>query len=100
MAHKAAVKCVKKTGTLDVPLHIRNAPTSLMKDLGYGKNYRYAHDHENAFTVQDYLPESLGNQLFYHPSDRGYESVIKKRLTAWRSKKNLARKKQKSNSSD
>ena len=99
-AHKAAAKCVKKTGTLEVPLHIRNAPTRLMKDLGYGKDYRYAHDHENAFTVQDYLPESLEDQLFYHPTNRGYESVIKKRLTAWRSKKQQTRKNHKNNPSD
>jgi len=98
-AHKAAAKCAKKTGALETPLHIRNAPTRLMKDLGYGKNYRYAHDHENAFTVQEYLPESLEDQIFYHPSSRGYEGVIKKRLTAWRAKKRQTLKKKKSKSS-
>lgn len=66
-----------------VPLHLRNAPTKLMKGLGYGKGYRYAHDENNAYAVgQRYLPEELGSSTFYEPSDRGNEKTIKERL-AW-----------------
>ncbi|MFW6081369.1 MAG: replication-associated recombination protein A [Desulfosalsimonas sp.] len=75
---------VEKTGSLPVPHHIRNAPTRLMKDLGYGSGYKYAHDYKNAFVAQDHLPEKLKNNLFYHPSDRGDEKLIKQRLDKWR----------------
>nr|HID58409.1 replication-associated recombination protein A [Desulfobacterales bacterium] len=78
---------IRKTGTLPVPLHIRNAPTSLMKDLGYGKGYKYAHDFKDAYTAQDYLPETLQGQIFFVPNDRGYEKIINKRLKKWRSMK-------------
>jgi putative ATPase len=67
-----------------VPLHIRNAPTSLMKDLHYGEGYKYAHDYEGAHVEQTYLPESLRGRVYYRPSDRGLEAEIGKRLTAWR----------------
>jgi putative ATPase len=78
-----AVKAViNKTGALPVPLHIRNAPTSLMRNMGYGKNYKYAHDYQGAFVVQEYLPEKLRDEIFYTPTDRGYEKVIKARLAA------------------
>jgi putative ATPase len=83
-AHKDAARIVKKTGPLPVPHHIRNAPTRLMKDLGYGKNYRYAHDHKDGYTIQDYLPSKLQDRLFYHPTDRGYEKIVKQRLDGWR----------------
>jgi putative ATPase len=69
-----------------VPLHIRNAPTPLMKGLGYGEGYKYAHDYEGAHVEQEYLPESLRNRVYYRPSDRGLESEIQKRLAAWRQK--------------
>ena len=75
---------VGETGTLPVPLHIRNAPTRLMRDLGYAKGYRYAHDYEEAFVPQDYLPEKLRGQVYYTPTDRGYERTIRERLTKWR----------------
>lgn len=84
LAYKEVSRVVKKTGPLPVPLHIRNAPTRLMKRLGYGKNYRYAHDYKDAYTIQDYLPEKLIGRLFYHPTDRGYEKMIKSRLDRWR----------------
>ena len=77
-------KTISETGALPVPFHIRNAPTKLMKGLGYGKGYRYAHDHKDAFVPQDYLPEKLKGTLFYHPNDRGYEKTIKHRLDGWR----------------
>jgi putative ATPase len=75
---------IKKTGALPVPLHIRNAPTKLMKEIGYGEGYKYAHDFEDAFAPQQYLPEKLRNQIFYAPTDRGYERMIKARLDKWR----------------
>ena len=75
---------VRKTGSLPVPLHIRNAPTRMMKDLGYGKDYKYAHDYRDAYVPQEYLPEKLAGQKFYAPSQRGYEKIIKERLDGWR----------------
>ncbi len=77
-------RVVKKAGSLPVPLHIRNAPTRLMKDLGYGKDYKYAHNYKDAFVPQDYLPEKLKGQVFYRPSGRGYEKIVKERLDKWR----------------
>ena len=74
---------VKDTGSLPVPLHIRNAPTALMKEMGYGKDYRYAHDYPDAFVPQDHLPEKLLGNRFYHPTDRGYEKMIRDRLERW-----------------
>jgi len=67
-----------------VPLHIRNAPTPLMKELGYSEGYKYAHDYEGAYAEQDYLPESLRGRVYYRPTDRGLEAEIRKRLAAWR----------------
>lgn len=75
---------ISQTGTLAVPLHIRNAPTRLMKDLGYGKDYKYAHDFAGAYVPQEYLPEKLKGQVYYEPADRGYEKIIKERLIKWR----------------
>jgi putative ATPase len=75
---------VKKTGALPVPLHIRNAPTRLMKDLGYGKDYKYAHNYKDAVVLQDYLPDKLQGQRFYFPTNRGFEKKIKDRLDKWR----------------
>jgi putative ATPase len=65
-------------------MHIRNAPTNLMHKLGYGKDYRYAHDYKGAFVPQDYMPEKLEGQVFYNPSSRGYEKTVKQRLERWR----------------
>jgi len=78
---------VRKAGSLPVPLHIRNAPTRLMKDLGYGREYKYAHNHKDAFVAQDYLPEELKGRVYYSPTERGHEKVIKKRLDKWRNLK-------------
>jgi putative ATPase len=86
-----AADVVKKTGALPVPHHIRNAPTSLMKKLGYGKGYQYAHEYKDAFTPQSYLPEELEGQVYYCPTARGYEKIIKERLERWRSIKKGAR---------
>jgi len=84
-AYNRVQESIKETGTLPVPFHIRNAPTNLMKALGYGKDYKYAHDYQNAYVAQDYLPEKLKGRLFYSPAPRGYEKVIKQRLEKWRS---------------
>ncbi len=83
-AYKEVAECIKDTGTLPTPFHIRNAPTALMKTLGYGQNYKYAHDHKDAYVAQDYLPDKLKGRLFYMPTPRGYEKVIKQRLETWR----------------
>jgi putative ATPase len=75
---------IGQTGTLPVPLHIRNAPTRLMKELDYGKDYKYAHDFKGAYVPQEYLPEELKDQVYYRPTNRGYEKIIKDRLMKWR----------------
>lgn len=75
---------VKKTGALPVPLHIRNAPTRLMKDLGYARGYQYAHNHKHAYAAQTYLPEALEGRVYYEPSTRGYEKTIAQRLEGWK----------------
>jgi putative ATPase len=78
---------VRELETMPVPLHIRNAPTSLMKDLGYGKDYKYPHDYEDHFVDEEYLPENLRGRTYYHPSDQGFEKEIKRRLEYWRGRK-------------
>jgi putative ATPase len=77
-------RAIGETGTLPVPLHIRNAPTKMMKDLDYGKGYKYAHDFPDAYVPQAYLPDALRGQIFYRPTERGYEKTIKERLEKWR----------------
>jgi putative ATPase len=83
-AYGEVQETVASAGSLPVPLHIRNAPTALMKDIGYGRGYQYAHDFKDAFTPQDYLPVELRGRIFYQPSDRGYERTVKERLERWR----------------
>ena len=75
---------IGQTGTLPAPLHIRNAPTRLMEELGYGKDYKYAHDFQDAYVPQEYLPEELKDQVYYEPTNRGYEKIIKDKLMKWR----------------
>jgi len=84
LAEKMIKREIKKSGSLPVPLHLRNAPTGLMKDIGYGKNYQYAHDRDNALVAQEHLPEQLSGKIFYQPTNRGYEAVILDRLIKWR----------------
>ncbi|QTA82905.1 AAA family ATPase [Desulfonema limicola] len=79
---------VKSTGSLPVPFHIRNAPTKLMKDTGYGKGYKYAHDYKDGYVPQEYMPEELKGRYFYFPQDQGYENTIRQRLETWRNIKN------------
>src|SRR5690606_13165710 len=82
-AFKAAMAAARQHGSLLPPKHILNAPTRLMKDEAYGSGYRYDHDEPDAFSGQDYFPEKMGRQTFYHPPDRGFEREIRKRLDFW-----------------
>ncbi|MBF0186885.1 MAG: replication-associated recombination protein A [Magnetococcales bacterium] len=83
IAYKKALKAAKETGELSPPRHILNAPTTLMKGLGYGKGYRYAHDYESGFVAQEYLPEPMSGAVFYQPVERGFEREVAKRLRYW-----------------
>ena len=88
MGIKKAEQEVRNNSLYSVPLHLRNAPTKLMKDIGYGKNYKYSHNHEHGFIDEDYLPEELVGKQFYFPTDNGQEKNIKERLKFfWKSKK-------------
>ncbi len=89
LAYGSVKKGIEKTGALPVPLHLRNAPTSLMKGLGYGRGYRYAHDYPEGLVAQENFPEELKDRRFYHPTDRGFEKTIKARLEYWRKRLNL-----------
>jgi len=82
-AYGAAMQVAKHAGSLLPPKHILNAPTSLMKNEGYGRGYAYDHDQDEAFSGQNYFPESLPRQQFYDPPERGFEREIKKRLEYW-----------------
>lgn len=90
-AYNQAMKAAKSTGSLMPPAHILNAPTALMKDIGYGAGYKYDHDQEDGFSGQNYFPEEMSRTQFYNPPERGFEREIKKRLDYWqklRDKKN------------
>jgi putative ATPase len=78
-----AIALVKQTGDLPVPLHIRNAPTKLMKEIGYGKDYKYAHGYEGNFVEQDFLPKEIVKQRIYHPQNNQSEIKILERLRKW-----------------
>jgi putative ATPase len=82
-AFKAATRAAKENGSLMPPKTILNAPTKLMKNIGYGEDYRYDHDEPDAFSGQNYWPDKLGPQGFYEPVDRGFEREIRKRLDWW-----------------
>ncbi len=82
-----AMAAARETPAAPVPLHIRNAPTALMKDLGYFKNYKYAHDSENAYIPQQYLPDEIADARFYEPGKFGFEKEIAKRIAWWESLK-------------
>jgi putative ATPase len=82
-AQKAAWKSARDTGSLLPPKNILNAPTRLMKDIGYGRNYAYDHDSEGGFSGADYWPEEMERQVFYRPVDRGFEKKIAERLAWW-----------------
>lgn len=80
MAVNQALEDVRKNGPEPVPLHLRNAPTGLLRELGYGKEYQYAHDHEGGFVEQEYLPLKLKNRIYYQPKEIGREKEIRARL--------------------
>ena len=82
-AFGAAMRTAKQAGSLLPPKHILNAPTRLMQQEGYGADYAYDHDAPEAFSGQDYFPDALGRQRFYHPPERGFEREIRKRLEYW-----------------
>ena len=79
-AYNEIMMDIKNHMTLPVPMHIRNAPTKLMKELGYGNGYKYPHDYSNAIVSQSYLPEKLKGKKYYQPTERGFEKVLKERL--------------------
>ena len=83
MAFNAAREDAGKLGSLEVPLHLRNAPTRLMKDIGYGKDYQYDPDTPEGFSGQDYFPDEMERQTFYRPKGEGAEARIKERLERW-----------------
>jgi putative ATPase len=83
MAQKSAWRSAKETGSLMPPAHILNAPTRLMKDIGYGKGYAYDHDADRGFSGQDYWPDEMEPQTFYQPADRGLEAKIRERIAYW-----------------
>ena len=82
-----ALREVRKSGSLPVPKHVRNAPTKLMKDLDYGKDYKYAHNYKSGFARQTYLPEQIKDHVFYRPVEHGYEQTIKERMARLRQNK-------------
>lgn len=86
-AYIAVKEEIKRSGSLPTPLHIRNAPTALMKQIGYGKGYKYAHDFPDALVDQEHMPEQLKGKKFYNPTDRGFEKTLKERLDAKRESK-------------
>jgi putative ATPase len=83
VAYGAAMKAARETGSLMPPAHIRNAPTKLMKDLGYGKGYAYDHDQAEGFSGQNYFPDGMARRTFYKPKGEGSEARIKERLDRW-----------------
>jgi putative ATPase len=87
MAIEAASSLVKKTGDLPVPLHIRNAPTGLMKEIGYGKDYKYAHSYEGNFAELEFLPDEIKGTKLFDPGDNNREDEMRKRLkNLWKGK--------------
>jgi putative ATPase len=94
-AYGMAADDARKTDGEPVPLHIRNAPTRLMKDLGYGRGYEYAHDHDDAIVAQSHLPESLEGRVYFEPSERGFEERLGARMAElearWREARAKAR---------
>ena len=82
-AYNAARAFIREDGSRPVPLRLRNAPTRLMKTIGYGQNYQYDHDAEGGFSGDDYWPEEMSPQTFYQPTDRGFEKRVAERMAWW-----------------
>jgi putative ATPase len=91
LAMLAATEDVEQRGALPVPLHLRNAPTHLMKQLGYGKDYQYAHNFPDHLVAQQHLPDELKTRKYYVPSESGYEKQIKERLDVWQRKQQTSK---------
>jgi putative ATPase len=87
IAQKTAWRSAEETGSLMPPMHILNAPTRLMKTVGYGKGYAYDHDSDEGFSGQDYWPEGMARQAFYEPTDRGFEAKVRERLEYWQERR-------------
>jgi putative ATPase len=87
-AYQGVGRDIRELENMPVPLHIRNAPTSLMRELGYGEDYKYPHDYPDHFVEEEYLPENLKGRIYYRPSEQGFEREIKKRLEYWRKRRN------------
>ena len=83
VAWNAVREVAKETATLMPPMHILNAPTKMMKELGYNKGYQYDPDTPDSFSGQNYFPDEMGRRTFYRPNERGYERELKKRLDYW-----------------
>jgi putative ATPase len=83
-AYGAARQAAKESGSLMPPKHILNAPTRLMRDLGYGRGYAYDHDQDDAFSGQNYFPDDMPRPEFYQPTGRGYEKTLAERLAVWK----------------
>ena len=83
VAYNEARRAAKETGSLMPPQHILNAPTKLMKTLGYGEGYNYDHNAEDGFSGQNYFPDGMERVTFYQPRERGFEREIAKRLAYW-----------------
>ena len=86
-AQKKAWRSAEESGSLMPPMHILNAPTKLMKDVGYGQGYAYDHDSDEGFSGQDYWPEEMTAQTFYEPTDRGFEARIRERIEYWQKRR-------------
>jgi putative ATPase len=86
-AYQKVQRDIRELENMPVPLHIRNAPTKFMEDLGYGKDYKYPHDYPDHFVEEEYLPENIKGRTYYYPTEQGFEKEIKKRLEVWRRKK-------------
>jgi putative ATPase len=86
-AYNQAMSAAKQSGSLDVPMHLRNAPTKMMKEMDYGKDYRYAHDEPGGYAAgENYFPDELQPVRFYQPVDRGMEIKIREKLAQLRAK--------------
>ena len=83
VASKSALAAARATGAVPPPKHLLNAPTKMMKDLGYGDGYQYDHDAQNSFSGQNCFPDEMARQRFYHPKEIGFEREIAKRLAYW-----------------
>ena len=88
LAEKTVKAEIERSGPQPVPLHIRNAPTRLMKKLGYSRGYLYPHNYPDAWVKQEYLPDKIKNRIFYRPTGRGFEKEIKRRTEEKKGTKN------------